>query len=141
MNGLLLIDDGLVDLESKIARLQTEGVPAFQGATVVRLVGGSLAAIFGLIDFLSIGRAREHLDGWIHFLGNAAFLVLALGSLILRRPDPAAAVLPWGLLLSAIIVSILAVTDWFGGELAYRHMIGMTGHNETEKQRHAHHED
>ena len=43
--------------------------------------------------------------------------------------DAAAAVLPWGLALSALTTALLAVTGWYGGELAYRHMIGVTGHN------------
>ena len=41
-----------------------------------------------------------------------------------------AAVLPWGLILSAMTASILAVTGWLGGELTLRHMIGVTGHKE-----------
>lgn len=95
---------------------------------VAGLAGGLLAAVFGLIDFLSIGRAREHLTGWIHFLGNATVLVLALVNVILRWGAPTTAVLPWGLILSAIIASILVVTGWLGGELTFRHMIGVTGH-------------
>jgi uncharacterized membrane protein len=92
------------------------------------LVGGGLAAIFGLTDFLTIQRVREHADGWIHFLGNAAVLALALVSFLLRLPDPAARVLPWGLGLSWVTAGLLLVTGWYGGELAYRHMIGVTGH-------------
>lgn len=92
------------------------------------LVGGLFTAVFGLIDFLSIGRAREHLVGWIHFLGNAAALILALTNLILRWREPTAAVLPWGLILSTMIAGILVVTGWIGGELTFRHMIGVTGH-------------
>jgi uncharacterized membrane protein len=93
------------------------------------LVGGGLAAVFGLVDFMAIGRVREHADGWIHFLGNATVLALAFGSVLLRQPDPVAAVLPWGIALSALIAGLLLVTGWYGGELAYRHMIGVTGHD------------
>ena len=92
------------------------------------LVGGATAAVFGLIDFLSIGRAREHSAGWIHFIGNSTVLVLSLVSLLLRWAHPAAAVLPWGLTISAVVGAILLITGWFGGELAYRHMIGVIGH-------------
>jgi uncharacterized membrane protein len=105
------------------------------------LVGGLLAAVFGLIDFFSIGRAREHLVGWIHFLGNATVLILALASLVVRWAEPTAAVLPWGLVLSAAIASILVVTGWIGGELTFRHMIGVTGHGPSgESQEHGAHE-
>lgn len=92
------------------------------------LVSGGLAAVFGLVDFLTIGRAREHRGGWIHFLGNATVLALALVNMLVRLPDPAQAVLSWGLTLSAATAGLLLVTGWYGGELAYRHMIGVTGH-------------
>ncbi|HET7011546.1 MAG TPA: DUF2231 domain-containing protein [Anaerolineales bacterium] len=88
------------------------------------LVGGVLAASLGLIDFLSIRRARGF-DGWVHFLGNTAVLTLALISFLLRRPDPPAAVLPWGIVLSLLSAGLLTVTGWLGGELAYRHGIGV----------------
>jgi Predicted membrane protein (DUF2231) len=55
-------------------------------------------------------------------------LLLAAVSWLLRLSDPAAAVLPWGLALSAVTVGLLLVTGWTGGELAYRHMVGVTGH-------------
>jgi uncharacterized membrane protein len=103
------------------------------------LVTGALAAVFGLIDFLTIGRAREHTAGWVHALGNSAALALALVSLLLRLGDEAAAALPWGLMLSAVTTATLAVTGYTGGELAYRHMIGVTGHGGEESgEEHAH---
>jgi uncharacterized membrane protein len=70
----------------------------------------------------SQSRART---GWIHFLGNLTAVVLALISLFLRVGNSAAAVLPGGVILSIIIVAILLVTGWMGGELAYRHKIGV----------------
>ncbi len=89
------------------------------------LATGLLAAIFGLTDFLTIKRVREHTAGWIHFLGNATVLVIALVNLWLRWADPAAAIVPWGVVLSAIIGLILIVTGWYGGELSYRHKVGI----------------
>lgn len=89
------------------------------------VVSGLVAALFGLIDFFTIRRARDHTLGWIHFLGNATALILSLLSWLLRLDDPAAAILPWGLLLSVIVAAILGVTGWAGGELSYRHRIGV----------------
>ena len=94
------------------------------------LVGGSLAAVLGLTDFLTIRRAREHAAGWIHFIGNSTVLVLSLISLLLRWDDPAAAILPWGLTISVVVAGILVITGWYGGELAYRHKIGVVGHED-----------
>jgi uncharacterized membrane protein len=95
------------------------------------VVMGGLAAVFGLIDFLTIERARVGHTGWVHFLGNLLAVILSLASLLLRIGDPAAAVLPGGLILSFIVVGILLVTGWMGGELAYRFKIGVI-ENETE---------
>jgi FtsP/CotA-like multicopper oxidase with cupredoxin domain/uncharacterized membrane protein len=89
---------------------------------------GVLAAVPGLIDFMTIERARVHRIGWVHALGNGGVLVVAVVSWLLRLGDPVAIVLPWGLVLSTITAGILVVTGWTGGELAYRHMIGVTGH-------------
>lgn len=37
-----------------------------------------LAAIFGIIDFLTICRVREQSAGWIHVVGNVTALVIAI---------------------------------------------------------------
>jgi uncharacterized membrane protein len=87
-------------------------------------VMGALAAVIGLIDFLTIERARTGSTGWVHFIGNAIALVLAAVNAYLRIGDHAAA-LPGGIVLSFIVVAILLVTGWMGGELAYRHKIGV----------------
>jgi uncharacterized membrane protein len=90
------------------------------------LITGAIAAVFGLIDFLTIERVREHSAGWIHFIGNAAVLIIALISVLMRWDNPEAAVMPWGLLLSVVTGLILIVTGWYGGELAYRHKVGIS---------------
>ena len=92
------------------------------------VVGGALAALFGLADFLTIARARERIIGRVHALGAGATLALATASWLLRLGDPAAAVLPWGLALSALTAGALFVTGWTGGDLPYRHLIGVTDH-------------
>jgi uncharacterized membrane protein len=88
------------------------------------LVMGALAAVFGLIDFLTIPRARTGHAGWVHFLGNATALVLALVNLLLRLGQHEAAT-GGELALSVIVVLVLLVTGWLGGELAYRYKIGV----------------
>jgi uncharacterized membrane protein len=102
---------------------------AFWARASIWLVGagvvmGLLAAIFGFIDFVTIERVRSP-TGWTHFLGNLLAVVLSLVSLLLRRGDHAGAILPAGLILSFIVVGILLVTGWLGGELAYRFKIGV----------------
>lgn len=92
---------------------------------VAGLVMGLLAAVLGLVDFLTIERARAYKVGWIHAIGNVVVMALAAVSLVLRLDDAAAAVLPWGLILSAGTALLLLVTGWSGGELAYRHKVGV----------------
>lgn len=107
--------------------------PLWAGCSFWLLVAGVgmglVAAIAGLIDFVSVSRARQHAAGWIHALGNVTVLLLGSVNLVVRWSD-ATRILPWGLALSAIIALLLGVTGWFGGELVFRHMIGVTGHDD-----------
>jgi uncharacterized membrane protein len=83
------------------------------------------AAIFGIIDFVTISRARALTDGWVHFLGNVAALIIAIINTTLIWSNPILYAAPLGLVLSAITAGILLVTGWYGGELAYRYGIGV----------------
>ena len=88
---------------------------------------GVMAAVLGLIDFLTIDRARKHSAGWIHLIGNLVAMIIATISLLLRWGDPVPVVLPTGLILSAITGAVLGVTGWFGGELVFRYLVGVSG--------------
>jgi uncharacterized membrane protein len=92
------------------------------------LTFGALAAVVGAVDFVTIPRARVHIDGWVHMIGNVLVLTMALGSLLLRRRAKPGVVPAPALALSAVIAALLVVTGWYGGELSYRHMIGVIGH-------------
>jgi hypothetical protein len=61
----------------------------------------------------------------VHFLGNGVALLLTLWNLLIRTNAPTLYVPETGLVLSAIVVAILLVTGWLGGELAFRHRIGV----------------
>lgn len=93
------------------------------------VVTGLLAGVVGAIDFATIAHARKGSSGWIHALGNVAALVLAGINWLLRLGDMTDAIVPWGLVLSALVALLLVVTGWYGGELAYRHRIGVIGHD------------
>lgn len=95
------------------------------------LATGLLAAVFGLIDFTTVRRARQHIAGWVHAVGNVAAMLATAINLGLRFGDQSV-VPPGGVILSAVTVLILVITGWYGGELAYRHMIGVTGHKGTQ---------
>lgn len=90
------------------------------------LVAAALAATAGLIDFAGDRRIRQLRDAWLHMIGNVIAVVLSLVSFYLRwRHGAAEAVLPWGIWLSAIVTGLLAINGWKGGELVFRHGVGV----------------
>jgi uncharacterized membrane protein len=94
--------------------------------TLAGLVTGALAAVLGGVDFWSKRQIRSHPIAWFHVIGNAVMLVMSGISLGLRVRGGRDATLPAGLALSAASAAVLMVTGWLGGELSYRHRIGLT---------------
>jgi uncharacterized membrane protein len=93
---------------------------------VAGLATGALAGIPGAVDFFTTARARRSRAGKIHAIGNVVVLAFALGNVAVRLlTDMEAAVVPWGLGLSALTAVLLGVTGWYGGELSYRQMVGV----------------
>lgn len=88
---------------------------------------GILAGITGFLDFTRIKRVRERSAGWLHMGGNVSALVLSLINLVLRQGNPAEPIVFTGLGLSIVVASLLGVTGWFGGELSFRHKVGVIG--------------
>jgi uncharacterized membrane protein len=90
-------------------------------AIVVGVIGGLLAAVFGLIDWLAIPRdTRAKGVGLTHGVGNVVIVVLFAISWLLRVGDPTYApnILPF--VLGLIGAGIALFTAWLGGELVYR---------------------
>jgi len=86
----------------------------------------AVAALAGLTDFFSNAQIRAINHAWHHMIGNVVVVLLAVLSFWLRMMEGAAgAVLPWGLVLSLLIVLLLLYTGWKGGELAYGQRVGM----------------
>ena len=93
---------------------------------IAGVIIGALAALAGLIEFLTISRVRSLAAGWVHFLGNGAAIVIALWNLLQRLgDDPSLTIVPYGIILSAVVVALFLVTGWLGGELVFRHRIGI----------------
>jgi uncharacterized membrane protein len=93
---------------------------AFWNITI-GIVGGLLAAGFGLIDWLAIptGTRAKRLGLW-HGGGNAAIVVLFLVSWLLRVPQHAYAPNLVPFVLGLVAVPAALVTAWLGGELVFR---------------------
>ncbi|MDQ2644778.1 MAG: DUF2231 domain-containing protein [Myxococcota bacterium] len=91
------------------------------------LVGGGLAALTGVPELLALPRAsRGQRTAFIHAGLAATTLSLFLLALLLR---PAGSGAP-GLAVLALEfagAALLGLTGWFGGELVFRHGVGVEG--------------
>lgn len=90
------------------------------------VIGGVVAAVFGLIDWLAIPvgtRARR--IGAVHGLGNAVVLVLFALSWLLRANAGAWDPSVLALILSFAGVALAGATGWLGGELVQRLGVGV----------------
>lgn len=95
---------------------------ALNGAGVAT---GIAAATAGAIDFLGRERIRANSTAWLHAAGNATALTLSTIALAARSRDPERAAASTGVALSLATGLILTVTGWLGGELVFRHRIGL----------------
>jgi uncharacterized membrane protein len=93
----------------------------------VGVIMGWLAAIAGLTDFLGNPLVRAQPPAWWHFIGNAIALVLATLNMLVHSRDGWTAVVPMGLILSALVVAILLFTGWMGWAMVYRYRVGIAG--------------
>jgi uncharacterized membrane protein len=98
---------------------------ASRALTAAGIATGLGAAAFGALDFLGRDRVRDHPEAWIHAGGNVAAVGLSALSLVLRMRDRDAAP-PAAMALSGVVGTLLLVTGWLGGELSYRHRVGVT---------------
>ncbi|HEY7702919.1 MAG TPA: DUF2231 domain-containing protein [Candidatus Limnocylindrales bacterium] len=90
-------------------------------ALIAGVVGGLLAAVFGLLDWMKIPKeTRARRIGALHGAGNVVVTGLFLLSLASRWGDPQ--YLPNSLpLILGVLGAVLALfTAWLGGELVYR---------------------
>ena len=89
------------------------------------IVGGLLAAIFGLIDFLNIpSGTRAKRIGLLHGLVNVGVMILFVASWLLRSSSPEVPSTA-ALALSFIGVGAALLGGWLGGELVERLGVGV----------------
>ena len=58
-------------------------------------------------------------------VGNVIALVLSIFNAFIHSRDAYTSVVPTGLILSALVVAILAITGWNGWTMVYRHGVGV----------------
>lgn len=95
--------------------------------SAVGLALGLVAAFFGTFDLFLIREVRLHVSAWTHMIAAVMVLALAAAGVWVRWPDPVAAVWPWGLLVSSVMLLLVMVAGWLGGTLSFRHGIGVFG--------------
>ncbi len=106
------------------------------------VIGGLLAAIFGIVDWFALpSGTRAKRIGLLHGGGNAVVLILFIASFFMRRGEP------YDPTTGAYVLSyaggILALfTGWLGGELVTRLGVGVdddAGLNASNSLQHEHH--
>ncbi len=90
------------------------------------VIGGLIAAVFGLIDWLSIpGGTRAKRIGLLHGLGNVVIVVLFIISWLIRHGDPHRIPSTGAFLLALIGIALGVLTAWLGGEMVDRLGVGV----------------
>jgi uncharacterized membrane protein len=89
----------------------------------IGLVMAALAAVAGLTDFFGEKRIQGS-DAIKHMLANVTAVVLELINFFVRLHSDAA-IGRIGIYLSVIVVLILLYSGWKGGDLVYRHGMGV----------------
>jgi uncharacterized membrane protein len=92
------------------------------------LVVGVLAGLAGAVDFLFRRAVRAQRPAWPHAIGNVVVLGLAFVNSLVHAGDGWTAVVPKGLILSAVTVIVMLVTVWLGRSMVYRHGVGVSSH-------------
>lgn len=90
----------------------------------IGLVMAALAAVAGLTDFFGEKRIQGA-DAIKHMIANVTAVVLEIVNFVLRwHNDPAISSI--GIYLSVIVVLILLYSGWKGGDLVFRHGMGVS---------------
>ena len=93
----------------------------------IGLATAALAATAGVIDYLGDDRIRRLGDALKHMLANVAAVVIEVLNLILRI-DNRDFIASTGVWLSGLVVLLLLYSGWKGGDLVYKHGIGVHDH-------------
>ena len=90
----------------------------------IGLATAALAATAGVIDYLGDDRIRRLGDALKHMLANVAAVVIEAVNLALRIDDRDF-IDSTGIWLSGLVVLLLLYSGWKGGDLVYKHGIGV----------------
>jgi uncharacterized membrane protein len=92
---------------------------------LVGLVSGAVAGAAGAVELGGLRRARTMGIAWAHGGLNVIALAITFVNIVLRHSGPEAIAYA-GVTMSAIVVALLVVSAALGGELVFRHGIGVS---------------
>ena len=92
----------------------------------IGLLTAALAALAGLTDFMGDDRIRKIGQAVRHMIANVTVVVIEAINLLIRVTTPDS-ILTLGIFLSGIAVLVLLYSGWLGGELVFRHRVGVQG--------------
>lgn len=98
-------------------------------ATGVGFLFGMLAGFSGTAELLLVPGIRVRAASWTHFVLAVTLLALLGANWGHRLTDFEAAVLPYGILLSALCTVMVVFTGWHGGKLVFDHRLGISKGN------------
>ncbi|MFP4274943.1 MAG: DUF2231 domain-containing protein [Paracoccaceae bacterium] len=90
---------------------------------------GMVAGISGTAELLLVSGIRARAAAWTHFIIAVTLLALLGANWGHRLSGYEAAVLPFGILLSALCVILVAFTGWHGGKLVFDYRLGTSKGN------------
>lgn len=90
----------------------------------IGLLTAAFAAFAGLTDFMGDDRIRKIGQAVRHMIANVAVVVIEAVNLLIRMTT-LDSIVTTGIYLSEIAVLVLLYSGWLGGELIFRHRVGV----------------
>lgn len=90
---------------------------------------GMVAGVSGTAELLLVSGIRARAAAWTHFIIAVTLLALLGANWGYRLHGYEEAVLPWGILLSALAVVVVSFTGWHGGKLVFDYRLGTSKGN------------
>ncbi len=85
---------------------------------------GMLAGFSGTAELLMVSGIRARAPAWTHFIIAVTLLALLGANWGYRLYGFEDAVLPYGILMSALCTGMVAITGWHGGKLVFDYRLG-----------------
>jgi uncharacterized membrane protein len=90
---------------------------------------GMLAGFSGTAELLLVSGIRARAPAWTHFIIAVTLLALLGANWGYRLYGYEDAVLPYGILMSALSVAFVSFTGWHGGKLVFDYQLGTSKGN------------